>query len=405
MYLKNILAFCIGVLLLVDFAFMQEYEKWPVVFRLPRMEDVEVRSVTFKTLGDGVQLKMYVFYPPDINHRSRLPAVIFHNCQSMDNIDYFLDYGKLIAASGMVGIIHQSRFFEKEDSGDLIDYISLHADELSIDASQMGIWTASGNTMIGVPLALEKDKEYFRCAVVYYGMPDPETIDLLKPLRQDISLFIVRCGLDEFRANRNIDYFVSEALDADMDFELVNYLTGHHAFDIADDNERSREIIRRTLNFFRANLIERKKPEASIVFTSKKFHAMLRDGQIEETKTLFDKKLAEMQADQSNTPFFHREIWERGMVLTAQQLLGEGKNKESAVVLQWMLEAYPHSPAAHLGAAEGFYDCGEVSLAIQIAEKAIELSHSSATLNEEQKKKLQESAAEKIKKWKGAKAM
>jgi hypothetical protein len=36
----------------------------------------------------------------------------------------------------------------------------------------------------------------------------------------------------------------------------MNHGTGHHAFDIVDNNDRSREIIRATLDFFMTHLTE-----------------------------------------------------------------------------------------------------------------------------------------------------
>jgi hypothetical protein len=34
---------------------------------------------------------------------------------------------------------------------------------------------------------------------------------------------------------------------------VLNHATGRHGFDVEDDNERSREIIKRTLDFIRAH--------------------------------------------------------------------------------------------------------------------------------------------------------
>jgi dipeptidyl aminopeptidase/acylaminoacyl peptidase len=53
---------------------------------------------------------------------------------------------------------------------------------------------------------------------------------------------------------KSIDHFVAEALAHNLDFELINYPGGHHGFDIFDDTERSRAIIRRTLDFMREHL-------------------------------------------------------------------------------------------------------------------------------------------------------
>ncbi|MDH4270436.1 MAG: hypothetical protein OEW18_00515 [Candidatus Aminicenantes bacterium] len=377
-----------------------EEKNWRVVLRLPEMEKVEVKSVIFKSVDD-TRLRMNVYYPPGIDPQRPLPAVILHNAMSLETADMegYRDWGRLFAASGLIAVGHQSRFFQKEDTEDLIAYIRSHAEGLRIDADRLGLWTASGNTLIGFPLVMDRGCDDFRCAAFYYGMPDPETVDKHRPLRQDLPLLIVRCGLDEFRAGRNIDFFIAEALKADLDMEFVNYLRGHHAFDIVDASERSREIIRRTVAFFKRHLIEEKEPDQGPIFTSMRFHSLMKSGRLEEGESLFCRKLAEREADGSKNPFFHREIWERGMVLTGRRLLQEGKKDAAILVFRWMLEAHPESPTAHLSAAEGFHSCGDRPLAIETARKALRLSQAYSGMNEDQRRAFRESVEERLKKW------
>ena len=40
-----------------------------------------------------------------------------------------------------------------------------------------------------------------------------------------------------------------------MDIDLLNHASGHHAFDMVDDNDRSRDIIVRTIEFLRRHLV------------------------------------------------------------------------------------------------------------------------------------------------------
>jgi hypothetical protein len=53
--------------------------------------------------------------------------------------------------------------------------------------------------------------------------------------------------------NDGVDRFVQLALSKNLSVEVVNHATGHHGFDIEDDNERSREIIRRTIEFIKTH--------------------------------------------------------------------------------------------------------------------------------------------------------
>ena len=46
--------------------------------------------------------------------------------------------------------------------------------------------------------------------------------------------------------------FVQLAIAKNAKIDFSNHSTGHHGFDLLDDNSRSREIIQRTLDFIRA---------------------------------------------------------------------------------------------------------------------------------------------------------
>jgi len=69
-------------------------------------------------------------------------------------------------------------------------------------------------------------------------------------------MLIVRAGLDNPRLNASIARLVTVAVARNVDIDFMNHATGHHAFDMLDNNERSREIIRATLEFLRGHLSE-----------------------------------------------------------------------------------------------------------------------------------------------------
>jgi len=66
-------------------------------------------------------------------------------------------------------------------------------------------------------------------------------------------ILIARAGLDNPVLNGGVDRFVQEALSKNASLDLCNHPTGHHGFDILDDNDRSREIIKRTIEFIRTH--------------------------------------------------------------------------------------------------------------------------------------------------------
>lgn len=120
-----------------------------------------------------------------------------------------------------------------------------------------------------------------RCAVSYYGVVDPQMFfvdsaddeqgsPISKPdvetfrefsvatyIQQNSSLpplLFARAGLDDPDLNAGIDELVRVMLERNCSFDLLNHATGHHGFDTMDDNERSHEVIRATLDFFSTHL-------------------------------------------------------------------------------------------------------------------------------------------------------
>jgi len=103
----------------------------------------------------------------------------------------------------------------------------------------------------GVPLttaALAGPAAGVRCAALCYGRPlglDPAAAP---------PLLVVRCGRDRPELNRAIDEFLAAAQAAGRPVELVDHADGHHAFDVLDDTDASRDAIARVLGFLRRRL-------------------------------------------------------------------------------------------------------------------------------------------------------
>jgi acetyl esterase/lipase len=182
-------------------------------------------------------------------------------------------WGRLIAASGMAAITYTNREPEA-DLHAVLAHVRSHSEELGIDASRMGVWASSGN----VPLALSllmMGLEHVKCAALCYGM----TLDLdgsrwvadaakqfgfanpcagksVDDLPRDVPLFLARAGKDAIpHLNDAMDRFVAHALARNLAVTLVNHPEAPHAFDLVDDSEMTREIVRRILGFLRFALL------------------------------------------------------------------------------------------------------------------------------------------------------
>lgn len=260
----------------------------PVVYRVPGMDKVKVHANLKYTNVNNPHLLMDVYAPPDLKKGERRPAVLFiHGGAGAEstpkNWGIYISWGKLVAASGLVGVTFTHRLgYPKplltESASDVsaaIDYVRANADMLNIDKDRICLAAYSaGGPMLS--LAMRDKPAYIRCLVAFYAFLDiqqsdlhrqHETAELVKTfspithLAQDASkiapLFIARAGLDAIPTmNDSIDRFISAAIANNAAVTVVNHPQGIHGFDNQNDDERSREIIRSAIDFMREHLLK-----------------------------------------------------------------------------------------------------------------------------------------------------
>lgn len=76
-------------------------------------------------------------------------------------------------------------------------------------------------------------------------------LERLKATGSSPPMFIGRAGKDFKPINAALEKFIEAALAHNVEIELMNHPSGEHGFDILNDDERSRAIIRRTIDFIR----------------------------------------------------------------------------------------------------------------------------------------------------------
>ena len=257
----------------------------PLVYRIAGMESVPVRRNVVYRAHRGRPLGLDVYAPRD--GRRPLPAVIFVIGYSDEGsmprlgcpfkeMESYVNWAQLVAASGMVGITY-TNVEPAADVHAVIAYVAAHAVELGVDARRIAVWACSGNVPVALSTLLVDAPVKVTCAAFCYGLmldvagttyvadaakafgfDNPCAGRTIDDVATDVPLFVARAGRDAIaHLNDTIDAFVARSLARNLPVTLVNHADGPHAFDVVDDSEASREIIRDILRFFRFHLVGR----------------------------------------------------------------------------------------------------------------------------------------------------
>jgi acetyl esterase/lipase len=254
-----------------------------LVYYTPEMERAVIRSnLTYKAI-DGTPLGMDAYLPPTARPGARRPALIFmlgdaapEALRNAKDWTFMQSYGRLAAVSGFIGITFNHRSSEnftklpevRADIDDLIRHVRTNAAALAIDPERICLWFFSGS---GVHLesGLGTNASFVRCIVGYYPLLAPSRrIPMSDALRGQFSaleqikrhsgkippLLLVRAGLDSLSLNQSLDEFRQQATASGVALEMLEHPSGEHAFDIRNDDDTSRDIIRRTLDFVKQHL-------------------------------------------------------------------------------------------------------------------------------------------------------
>ena len=258
------------------------FEPGDLVFRVPNMDRVTVRrNLTYKTAGE-LDLRSDLYLPAEATDESRLPAIIFipgdADAATMRNAKdwkFFVSYGRIAATTGFAGIVCNHRSSEnftqlpgvRSDLEDLLRYVRANASALSVDKDRLCLWffSASGPHF---SVAMGRNAEFVKCLVAYYpvlavppGAMDAaavvefSAIEQLKRHAPKVPpMLLVKAGRDASSLNRLIDAFREQAHASHLPLAYLEHPKGRHAFDIRDNDDTSREILRKTLVFIQDRL-------------------------------------------------------------------------------------------------------------------------------------------------------
>jgi len=246
---------------------MSDMTKLPVLLRLPGMDDVTVRREQFRgadgetlamdVYGDGPRTVILVAGYRDEGFAARA------GCRFME-MAAVTSWARLLAVSGLTAVTYTNH----DPAADLAALATHLGDR------ELALLATSGNVPNALQLLLRDAPARVSRAALCYGFlldldghtgvaEAQQTFRFAMPcagkslddLRDDVPLFLARAGRDQFPGlNDALDRFAAGALARNFPLTLVNYPSGPHAFDLYDDSESTREIVRQLLAFLSADI-------------------------------------------------------------------------------------------------------------------------------------------------------
>jgi acetyl esterase/lipase len=262
-----------------------------VVYEIPGMTDVSVNRDNVYKVADGQELMFDVYSPPDVDTLVNLPAVIFVHGDGMPERlrgarewGQYVSWGQLIGASGMRAVVanhrssqgHMQMYNPCADVTDLITTVRNRAHEFGIDRNSLAIFVCSAGGPFGMRAALQGNPPYIKVVVAYYALMDlvhlretiPPMLDEMTirefsatyvledaPKEGTPPILIAKAGNDSTQFNASIDRFIQKATSQAVETRLLTHPNGQHGFDIFDDDDTSKDIIRQTLVYLKMNLL------------------------------------------------------------------------------------------------------------------------------------------------------
>jgi dienelactone hydrolase len=192
--------------------------------------------------GEGLQMDVY--RPAAAS--GPMPALIFFNIATGPDRSqpFYKAWAEIAASNGLVAVLPDLTFEGNARELDiLLAHLTAQAAALGIDKDAIAVFAGSGNVSRALPLLQDTARTAVAAAVMYYGSAD------VPSFRADLPILFVRAGLDRPALNRQIAELVARASNENAPVALINYPSGYHAFEIANDSPGVRHVIDQTLAF------------------------------------------------------------------------------------------------------------------------------------------------------------
>lgn len=125
----------------------------------------------------------------------------------------------------------------------LLAHLVARGGDVGVDGSAIAVFAGSGNVFAAFPFVEDPKQTAVKAAVMYYGT-GPVT-----QFRLDLPVLYVRAGLDRPPLNQGITELAALAVTQNAPVTLLNHPSGYHAFETANDDDATRDVMEQTIAF------------------------------------------------------------------------------------------------------------------------------------------------------------
>ena len=240
--------FALGVLAIAGASSSANAQESPFYYPSPAAGSITVTKGVQFGRSDTLALRMDVFRPKNVSGRMPILIVFYSGVGAQRSNGFSTGWANAAASRGLVSVladIRQDRAVD--DFRKLIDYLYDNAAAYGADREAIAVYAGSGNVYSALPIVEDPAQTKVKAAVMYYGTGPVTTF------RRDLPLLFVRAGLDRPSLNGDaksgIVAMVASAIAQNAPVTVVNNPVGHHAFEMVDDGDVTRDVIDQTIDF------------------------------------------------------------------------------------------------------------------------------------------------------------
>ena len=325
----------------------------PAVLTLPGMEKVQVR----KDLRYDAQHTFDLYLPGGA--KTAVPVVLFVNGSGnpgQKEWGQYTTWARLVAARGMAAVVYQtSGNGAGAQTEDLLKFLKAQGGSLKIDPSRIALWAGSVNVGFATSLVAAHPPEDFAAAAFFYGPM------ATAPKHADQPVLIARAGLDTLSILDSIDKWTTQAIALDAPLTVLTYPEGVHLFDLRNETEEARAIIRSTLDFLHFHL-NNPRPKRLQPMTPAQLTRIAMTstdealGRVMELRRTHPKALV---------------VQEEGLNTLGYELLEAKKTADAIKVFELMTKMYASSANAFDSLGDAYEAAGRNEEAVQAAQEAL----------------------------------